>query len=263
MGNYTLEIEILSPVHIGSGKAELAYSLDYDEVGGKVYVFNQDRLLDHVLSQAARLQKPCPPSKPTTTMAAAFGKAGLTPGAEGTPHEEAIDEGELVEQLLGLTISDLAERGFLDRRRYPSPQMSPLFRYILEGRAQRAAIAEHVKDVHDRPYIPGSSLKGAIRTALAWCAFIDGGLKLEPRAMRNRSRADEAIEREIFGRSPNYDLLRSLQVSDTVPAPLSCLKLETVALYSLRDSQLRWRGPGFLLRLETLAPARSSAPRSR
>jgi len=42
-----------------------------------------------------------------------------------------------------------------------------LFRYTLEGQAQGNPIAEHIKDVHDRPYIPGSSLKGAIRRQLS------------------------------------------------------------------------------------------------
>ena len=49
---------------------------------------------------------------------------------------------------------------------------SGLFRYVLRGtprsEAEGAQLREQIKDVFDRPYLPGSSLKGALRTALAW-----------------------------------------------------------------------------------------------
>ena len=52
---------------------------------------------------------------------------------------------------------------------------SPCFRYVVKG-VPRSALAgaqvrEQLKDTFDRPYLPGSSLKGALRTALAWHAW--------------------------------------------------------------------------------------------
>ena len=47
---------------------------------------------------------------------------------------------------------------------------SALFRYVVRGtpRSKRegARLREQIKDVFDQPYLPGSSLKGAFRTAL-------------------------------------------------------------------------------------------------
>ncbi|MEM4204529.1 MAG: type III-A CRISPR-associated RAMP protein Csm5, partial [Candidatus Methanomethylicaceae archaeon] len=48
---------------------------------------------------------------------------------------------------------------------------SSLFRYVLKGtpkyQAEGAVVREALKDAFDHPYLPGSSLKGALRTALA------------------------------------------------------------------------------------------------
>lgn len=121
----------------------------------------------------------------------------------------------------------------LQRRRdgtYPLPgellsdrdyQNGSLFRYVLPGfpRSKKvdARIKTCIKDVYDRPYIPGSSLKGAFRTALAWTAFPEVfGEKHLSRADfgRNRAWAAQTLEQKIFGNDPNHDLLRALQVSD-------------------------------------------------
>ncbi|GAB4483197.1 MAG: hypothetical protein Kow0088_26320 [Anaerolineales bacterium] len=94
------------------------------------------------------------------------------------------------------------------------------FRYILPGQppSQRedARLKAFIKDPFDRPYIPGSSLKGAFRTALAWSGWKE--LRL-PRLSRNdigrdRSWAGKPLEKKLFGNDPNHDLLRALQVSD-------------------------------------------------
>jgi CRISPR-associated protein Csm5 len=93
------------------------------------------------------------------------------------------------------------------------------FRYTLRGAARSgkadARVKSFIKDVYDRPYIPGSSLKGALRTALAWTGWSEVNLKLE-RGMigTSRSWAGQRLERKIFGPDPNHDLLRALHVSD-------------------------------------------------
>jgi len=94
-----------------------------------------------------------------------------------------------------------------------------LFRYVLRGtprsRRQDARLQEFIKDVHDRPYIPGSSLKGALRTALAWTGWREVRPKLNRGAIGNRrSWAARPLEQKLFGPDPNHDLLRALQVSD-------------------------------------------------
>lgn len=93
------------------------------------------------------------------------------------------------------------------------------FRYALPGfpRSSKAdaRLRSCIKDVYDRPYIPGSSLKGALRTALAWCGWSEVNPRLDRSAIgQSRSWAAQGLERRLFGRDPNHDLLRALQVSD-------------------------------------------------
>lgn len=107
-------------------------------------------------------------------------------------------------------------------------------------------------DAEGRPYLPGSSLKGAIRTALLRAT---GGpfdlATLEP----SKSWAAQPIERRHFGKNPNFDLLRTLRIADSAPVDASRLKAVVVATYSLRGSRLEPKGPGYRLNVVAL-PAR-------
>jgi CRISPR-associated protein Csm5 len=114
---------------------------------------------------------------------------------------------------------------------------SSIFRYTIRGvprsSAAGAQVRELLKDTFDRPYLPGSSLKGAFRTALAWYAWGQLGLDLDLDKLRPSPRfAAQEYERSMFvqadarrGREPNYDALRALQVSDSQAQDASCLML--------------------------------------
>lgn len=104
---------------------------------------------------------------------------------------------------------------------------SPYFRYTLNGQPRAegagAQLQELLKTVKDEAYLPGSSLKGAIRTALAWHGWQETNKKPNLRDLeRNRQYAGRRIEQELMGRDPNHDLLRALQVSDSAPAGKDC-----------------------------------------
>jgi CRISPR-associated protein Csm5 len=92
-----------------------------------------------------------------------------------------------------------------------------LFRYILRGTPRSAKtdarVRSFIKDVYDRPYIPGSSLKGALRTALAWTGWKEINPSLNDIGPR-KAWAGQGIEHKLFGANPNLDLLRALHVSD-------------------------------------------------
>ena len=110
---------------------------------------------------------------------------------------------------------------------------SKLFRYVLKGRPRSQGegieVQEQFKDVFEHPYIPGSSLKGALRTVIGWYAWKE--LKLEPDTSLLKPRkewAGSTYEQNIFGRDPNHDLLRALHVSDSDPQDASCLSLMNV-----------------------------------
>ncbi len=107
---------------------------------------------------------------------------------------------------------------------------SGFFHYVLDGqpRAQGhgAVLREQYKDVKSCPYIPGTSLKGAVRTLLAWHGFQEQKLQLDIREVRTgRNWAGQSMEREIFGRDPNHDLLRALQIADSQPVAADRLQI--------------------------------------
>lgn len=107
---------------------------------------------------------------------------------------------------------------------------SSLFRYVLKGtpksQAEGAVVREALKDAFDHPYLPGSSLKGALRTALA--VHLWEAKKMRPDLGRLNPVPKFAAgdyERDLFGKNPNHDLLRALQVSDSAPLDPSVLML--------------------------------------
>ncbi|MEW5827992.1 MAG: type III-A CRISPR-associated RAMP protein Csm5 [Chloroflexota bacterium] len=99
-------------------------------------------------------------------------------------------------------------------------QNPALFRYILQGVARSgktyAELRSFIKDSQDRPFFPGSSLKGALRTALAWTGWSEVNLRLSRRSDvgNSKSWAARPLEKKLFGSDPNRDLLRALHVAD-------------------------------------------------
>ena len=111
-----------------------------------------------------------------------------------------------------------------------------LFRYVMPGTpaavARGAEVAEQIKDVFDRPYLPGSSLKGALRTLLFWGMHADAKRRPDLNHLGRQSKqAARPLEQELFGRDPNHDWLRALRVRDSVPLPATELAMTTVRVY--------------------------------
>ena len=93
---------------------------------------------------------------------------------------------------------------------------------------EEVEVREAIKDINHRPYIPGSTLKGAIRTALLW-DLINGNethftktlstleklAEQKPKGNPRRETPAKQIEPTLLGSDPNHDLLRALQVGDT------------------------------------------------
>lgn len=214
--NYRLEIEVLSPVHIGSGRPDLVDDLDY-VTARRIYVIDQERML-----------------------------AGLP--------EDRWARAEEAEPLSRLLSAD---------------EYARFARYTLNdptGGGPVPRIQEHIKDALSRPYIPGSSLKGAIRTALAWSMLRDSGRRVQSQRLgRNPRFADDPLEGDLFGRGkrprvdPNRDLLRALHVVDSQARPVEGhLELTQVVLYSLSGAparaHLQSKGDRWSFFVEALAP---------
>lgn len=82
---------------------------------------------------------------------------------------------------------------------------------------ERDTLKEHIHNGQGKPYIPGSSIKGAIRTAiLASLAenVNDAERKIDASANGKKKANAKNVEKELFGRDPNNDVFRFLQVGD-------------------------------------------------
>ena len=82
---------------------------------------------------------------------------------------------------------------------------------------ERDTLKEHIHNGQGKPYIPGSSIKGAIRTAmLASLAENVNGAERKIDASANGKKKANAnkVEKELFGSDPNNDVFRFLQVGD-------------------------------------------------
>lgn len=137
-------------------------------------------------------------------------------------------------------------------------QGSPLFRYVLDGeprsKKQGAQLREQIKDVWDRPYLPGSSVKGALRTAILWNAVKQSGRPVTLRDLNEHQNgfAAQPVEtdrlRQQGQSAANYDLLRALQVTDSAPLDTSALMLANAQVIGGRTQK------GAPIELEAISP---------
>lgn len=195
---FQVTVTTLSPLHIGSGE-QLREGFDFIEHEGYLWVADQGALMRAILDEAAR------------------------------EREDLITAAEAIS---GMTLYQLQEAGWLRDEHFDLER--GLFRYRLQGRTsttgKQGELHEQIKDVYGRPYLPGSSLKGALRTVLAVGGATVRKLRFD-RLGHSRRWAAQSVERELFGRNPNYDLLRALQVSDSGPVGLNQLSLGRVNIY--------------------------------
>lgn len=191
--NYDLEIEVLSPVHIGKG-ARLQREHDFITQRGITYRLNDQAIWD----------------------------------------EFWPDDPKLQQQMLSRPVSDLIRDKDLSR-----PESKKYVLGAYRGDPGMNEIYEHIKDVFGHAYIPGSSLKGALRTLLMR-TIIEGVAqqKIERKdigyAMRDGRDAIAAksaasrLEARYAGADPNHSLFRGLAISDTQPT--ESLSLQRVSM---------------------------------
>jgi len=184
-----MKLEILTPVHVGSGDKYLATD----------FVIKRDRV---VFVDSMKFFEEVE-------------KKGLD------PLDVANELGE------GKRIDDFVDPAKIKIREVP-----------FYGRTSRNEILAHIKS-QGKPYIPGSSIKGAIRTAILWKEVNEHGelldwtinhIKEKLRRSRKRyldrrelTRLDDELEEKVFRRGrliekrgdPKNDLLRALRVYDS------------------------------------------------
>ncbi len=141
---------------------------------------------------------------------------------------EFADSSALPEALVNNSgVTDLLKTNWLTRedlRNGTQINGRPLVRYRMSitGKPNSSEVYAQIKDIADRLYLPGSSLKGALRSALAWRYAAE----LRPEKLREIGSgakfADNKIEEAIFygraNRSMNStlcDVMRTLHIGDT------------------------------------------------
>jgi CRISPR-associated protein Csm5 len=219
---YRVTVTALSPLHVGTGE-RLREGLDFIERDGYLWVADQRALMRAVLAEAEK---------------------------------EKGDLAEVAQAIVGMTLDDLQQAGCLREEHFNLEKK--LFRYRLQGRTsttgKRGELHEQIKDVYGQPYLPGSSLKGALRSTVM--RYLAGDDKRKPNIQRKKWRnrpgydpsvAGQFLEQRYFGwegtprgKAPNYDLWRAMQVTDSAPLPATGLALARVIVFpsSSKDEQV-------------------------
>ncbi len=214
-------ITTLSPLHIGSGE-RLREGFDFIGHGGYLWVANQGALMGAILDEMA---------------------------------QEYKDLAQAMEAIVDMNLHQLREAGRLREEHFDLAK--GLFRYRLKGctstKEKQGELHAQIKDVYGRPYLPGSSLKGALRSVLI--RQLAEGDSRKPDIFRKERRrrgkgpkvydprfAAQNLEKRHFvpadapnRQIPNYDLWRAFQVLDSEPVPASRLALAQVLVFPTTD----------------------------
>ena len=126
-----------------------------------------------------------------------------------------------------------------------------VFHYTMQGEPTNRPIKSHIKTMYRQPYLPGSSIKGMLRTILIWGIYTANKQRPDLRKLkRSRSWAAQPLEQDIFGRNPNYDLLRAMRVSDSEPATLTDMAVLPVSVFPTAKDGSR----GVVVDVEAIRP---------
>lgn len=188
-------IEILTPVHIGSG-VKLANKIDFIKNPTSVHIVSQAELLEYLQNNPDEMQR---------FIAGGYKLTAL----------RRIPAGRIYNVLMGGTkeINEFERNGF------------------------------------GKPYIPGSSLKGALRTILLKKRFD----ALRPNEKNNLLRmvtnpkkewASEPVLKEIFGDTSNENLMRSLEIFDTEFENIDLVKVLILSLTNDQGTNYGWKQMG-------------------
>jgi len=199
------EIKLLSPLHIGNGNELKMIDFYLDEQENKVRFIDFEKFIDFCLEKNIDLTKE-------------------------TRHNEYKTGKDF-------SITKFMKKKQLDPKDFASYSVSAIIEK--RNRESEFAIKEFIKC--GDAYIPGSSIKGAIRTAIMWYylnkrpdgkEIIFEGLEPWLRKSRISSHLlksiDDNISAVVFGKDPRSDIFRILRVSDTNLIGMSCLEVSEI-----------------------------------
>lgn len=208
--NYKLKLKVLTPVHIGSG--ETIGKSEYVINGGRAYILDTYRLFKG-LTQCGALKK----------------------------YEDSV-----------MKMKGFSMNSFFQTNNIPSSKYKEWALYSFEipedANSKQLNISACVKDAYHMPYIPGSSLKGALRTAITVNEILDGKARRYPQRVKDElpnlrgkksdmSFVDSDMDIELFHTLKLLDkkeqdkknavnsIFKGLKISDSTPAKLDSLAL--------------------------------------
>lgn len=221
---YRWIITTLTPLHIGSGE-RLREGFDFIEHDGALWVANQGALFRAMLEEAMKVR--------------------------------TVDEAKVAAEIAGMTLDKFKECKWLCPEHFDLNR--GIFAYRLRGsiskKGKRGELFAHIKDIENRPYLPGSSLKGALRSAILRAAaandtqkpvILPGNPKTAASRMERRHFARQGIDRRKF---PNFDLWRALRIADSKPQPTETLALAQAVVYR-RPAKIKAKDKGETIPLD-------------
>lgn len=118
----------------------------------------------------------------------------------------------------------IRDKGF-NRKKYIKRKISPqkVFAYDIN---------QCIRDSFENPYIPGSSLKGALRTIIASHLIKSGNVPFKFNPGARKEWAFEKMDKEIFGKDPKYDFMKGFMVVDSTLTPAN-LSIMLAKVYTL------------------------------
>jgi len=107
------------------------------------------------------------------------------------------------------------------KQRKPDLKLGDVCSRVMAVYSGNTANAQSLKEqIHTGtgfPYIPGSSIKGAIRTAIFVSLIEKLHYLTDDKLQNDKGRVDDTkLTKELFGKDPNHDSLRFLQTGDAI-----------------------------------------------
>jgi len=150
-----------------------------------------------------------------------------------------------------------SNQSFLDRLKTERIDYKSYVKYELDyfGSTNRIIQINEIMKTAGRPYIPGSSIKGAVRSMLSkalnkeqvYVKSLEDAIKTKEEFKRKKPNrefdastiCDDKAEEELFG-SPNYSPFRFLNISDTDVVSVSNLELCDVKVLNICGEKAMW-----------------------
>lgn len=148
--------------------------------------------------------------------------------------------------------------------------LSFLYRYSHDDLLKLREIISFIKTPFSRPYLPGSSIKGWLRTAMLYYYLktinetnqnldkLDSKFRQFPsekkQMFKKKLEMHNIVEDDIFGRDPKEDIFKYITISDTESIDPTHLKLGQVLIFHPAESggKIEFKSLGFPIYTELL-----------